>query len=51
LSQDKEKPMDSPFWRGLMKDDFFKRGSFTVGNGEENRFWEDTWLGNTPLSQ
>jgi hypothetical protein len=42
-----------PFWRGLMKskDDFFKRRSFTVGNGEETRFWEDTWLGNTPLSQ
>jgi hypothetical protein len=53
LSQVKAKPMDSPFWRGLMKskDDFFKRGSFTVGNGEETRFWEDTWLGNTPLSQ
>jgi hypothetical protein len=31
------------------KEDFFERGSFTIGNGENARFWEDTWLGNTPL--
>jgi hypothetical protein len=47
------KPMDSPFWKRLMKvkEDFFNRGSFTVGNGEETRFWEDTWLGNMSLAK
>jgi hypothetical protein len=47
------KPMDSPFWKGLMKvkEDFFNRGSFTVGNGEDTRFCEDTWLGNKLLSE
>jgi hypothetical protein len=44
------KPIDSPFWKGLMrvKEDFFNRGSFNVGNGEETRFWEDTWLRKAP---
>ena len=32
-----------------VKEDFFSRGSFVVGNGETTRFWEDTWLGNSPL--
>jgi hypothetical protein len=52
LSQVKAKSSDSPFWKGLMKvkDDFFERGSFNVGNGESIRFWEDTWLGDTPLA-
>jgi hypothetical protein len=47
------KPTDSPFWKGLMrvKEDFFNRGSFNVGNREETRFWEDTWLGNKPLAE
>jgi hypothetical protein len=53
LSQVKVKSSDSPFWKGLMKlkEDFFERGSFIVGNGESARFWEDTWLGNLPLAQ
>jgi hypothetical protein len=34
-----------------MKEDFLEQGSFTVGKGEYTRFWEDTWLGNTPLAQ
>jgi hypothetical protein len=34
-----------------LKEDFFERGSFTVGNGESAWFWEDTWLGNLPLAQ
>ena len=52
LSQIKVQPSDSPFWKGLMKvkDDFFVRGSFNIGNGESIRFWEDTWLGDKPLS-
>ena len=52
LSQVKVRPNESPFWKVLMKvkDEFFNRGSFTVGNGENTRFWEDTWLGDKPLS-
>ena len=44
-------PTDSPFWKGLMrvKDEFFARGFFQVGSGEATRFWEDIWLGSTPL--
>jgi hypothetical protein len=34
-----------------VKDEFFSRGSFTVGNGLKTRFWEDTWLGDTPLAK
>jgi hypothetical protein len=35
-----------PFWRVLMKvkDDFFRRGSFTLGDGLITRYLEDTWL-------
>jgi hypothetical protein len=32
-----------------VKDEFFDRGSFKGGNGEDTHFWEDTWLGNLPL--
>ena len=44
LSQVTAKPMDSPFWKGLMSitEDFFSRGSFKVGDGMNTRFWEDT---------
>jgi hypothetical protein len=52
LSQVKAKPSNSPFWKGIMKvkDNFFERGSFNIGNGESARFWEDTWLGDTHLA-
>ena len=52
LAQVTPKPLDSPFWRGLLavKQDFFSRGSFIVGNGQGTRFWEDTWLGDRPLA-
>jgi hypothetical protein len=33
-----------------VKGDFFKRGSFAVRDGMNTRFWEDTWLGDTPLN-
>ena len=33
-----------------VKDEFFERGSFSVGNGERVRFWKDTWLGDKPLA-
>jgi hypothetical protein len=52
LSQVQIKPIDSPFWEGIMrvKDDFFQRGSFVVRDDKKTRFWEDTWLGDTPLA-
>jgi hypothetical protein len=52
LARVETKPTDSPFWNGLMrvKPEFFKRGRFKVGNGMTVRFWEDTWLGEYPLS-
>ena len=53
LPQATIQPFDSPFWKGLMrgKNDFFSRGAFQVGSGTNTRFWEDTRLGDTPLSQ
>ena len=52
LSQVQMTPNDSPFWKGLMrvKDDFLKFGSFDIGNGQQIRFWEDVWMGNTTLA-
>ena len=46
------RPTDSPFWKGLMrvKSAFFHRKKIIVGNGTTTRFWEDTWLGETPLA-
>ena len=32
-----------------VKDLFFQRGSMIVGNGQNTRFWKDTWLGDKPL--
>jgi hypothetical protein len=53
LSQAVAKPTDSQFWKGLMrvKEDFFNRGFFKVGNGMTVRFWEDVWLADAPLCQ
>ena len=52
LSQVTMRPTDSPFWKGLMrvKTAFFNRTKFIVGDGNDTRFWEDTWLGETPLA-
>ena len=52
LSQVSPKPSDSPFWRGVLKvkQEFFALGSFQIGNGQSTRLWEDTWLGDRPLS-
>ena len=40
LSQIQAKPIDSPFWKGIMKvkDEFFQRGRFEIGNGEQIQF-------------
>ena len=32
-----------------VKDDFFNRGKFLLGDGKTIRFWEDTWLGDQSL--
>ena len=47
LSKVTYKPGDSHFWSGLMKvkDTFLNLGSFLLHNGEQIRFWEDSWLG------
>ena len=52
LYQVKATPTDSLFWKGLMrvKLAFFNRTKFIIGNGTNKRFWEDTWLGETPLA-
>ena len=52
LAQVTSKSNDSPFWKGLIKVKvaFFNRTKFVVGGGESTRFWEDTWLGETPLA-
>lgn len=33
-----------------MKETSFHTVRFHVGNGNTTRFWEDTWLGETPLA-
>jgi hypothetical protein len=33
-----------------VKDDFFTRGFFKIGNGETVRFLEDVWLGKSSLA-
>ena len=52
LSQVTVRPTDSPFWKGLMrvKSIFFNWIKFVGRNGTTTRFWEDTWLGKTPLA-
>jgi hypothetical protein len=32
-----------------VKEQFLGFGIFKVNNGENTRFWEDVWMGNTPL--
>jgi hypothetical protein len=51
ISQVVWNPGDSHFWAGLMtvKKHFFPHGSFSIKDGSEIRFWEDIWLGTTPL--
>jgi hypothetical protein len=46
LSQVEVKPNDSQFWKCLMhvKNDFFNRVFFKMGNGMTVRFWEDVWM-------
>jgi hypothetical protein len=53
LSQVEANLTDSPFWKRLMrvKDNFFERAFFEIGNGSTVRFWKDVWLGDTSLAQ
>jgi hypothetical protein len=32
-----------------IKEDFFSMGNFILHDGRQIRFWEDSWLGTTPL--
>jgi len=32
-----------------VKRDFLRFGTFIINDGSQVRFWEDTWLGNSPL--
>ena len=51
LSQVTVRPTDSPFeGTGESEISLFNRTKFVVGNGTSTRFWEDTWLGETPLA-
>jgi hypothetical protein len=54
LAQMKYNAYGSPFfWKGLLKVKnmtFFGHGRFQVGNGLQTCSWEDSWLGNKPLS-
>jgi hypothetical protein len=34
----------------IRQQSFFEWGPFVLGDGKGTRFWEDTWLGETPLS-
>jgi hypothetical protein len=44
--------ISSAFLKGLMKvkEEFFSRGSFVLGNCTSTRCWEDIWLGDTKLA-
>ena len=33
------------------KEDFLAGGTFKIKNGEQERFWEDVWLGDKPLRE
>jgi hypothetical protein len=52
LSQVQVKLVDSPFWKGVThgRDEFFQRGYFIVGDGQNVRFWKDPWLGKVSLA-
>ena len=51
LVQVQWKSGDSHFWTSLIKvkRDFLRFGTFIIKDGSQVRFWEDTWLGNSPL--
>jgi hypothetical protein len=34
-----------------VKEDSLNKGSFTIGNSDDSRFWEDTWLGNKSFAE
>ena len=51
LAQVEWKNGDSHFWSCLMKvkRDFLRFGAFIVKDRSQVRFWEDNWLGGSPL--
>jgi hypothetical protein len=52
LSQFQVKPIGSPFWKEIMHGwmSFFSDVIFIIGDGMRTCFWEDSWLGDTPLA-
>ena len=53
LVQVQWKSGDSHFWASLMKvkRDFLRFGNFVIKDRSQVRFWEDIWLGNSPLRE
>ena len=53
LVQVQWKSGDSHFWASLMKvkRDFLRFRNFVIKDGSQVRFWEDIWLGNSPLRE
>ena len=51
LVQIQWKSGDSHFWASLMKvkTDYLRFRIFIIKDGSQIRFWEDAWLGNSPL--
>lgn len=47
-----KKQDDSYFWKGLLKvkDTVYKFCRKKIGNGNRTSFWNDTWLGDSPLA-
>jgi hypothetical protein len=45
-------PGHSQFWAGLMKvnREFLLLGKFELGDGSQERFWEDAWIRPRPLN-
>ena len=33
-----------------VKEEFFNRGFYKIGDGLTTSFWEDIWIGDSPLS-
>jgi hypothetical protein len=53
LSQVLWKPGDSHFWAGLMATKKFSSAMvlFLIKDGSQIHLWEDSWIGNSPLSE
>jgi hypothetical protein len=52
LSHVQVKPTYCLFWKDIIcgREEFFKHSSFVIGNGMDTCYWEEPWLGQTPLA-